>query len=85
MIACVQSAVTKLFRFVTYFKTKLILTTLNYVLKMFGHVNIILKKCFGNKCLFYKLKLFIQTSRIIACAQSAPIKPLCFVKYISIK
>ena len=30
MIACAQSAATKLFCFVTYFETNLILTTLNY-------------------------------------------------------
>ena len=61
MIACAQSPVTKLFGFITYFETKLILTTLNYVLKMFGHVKIMIKKRFGNKWLFYKLKLVIKT------------------------
>ena len=61
MIACAQSAVTKVFRFRAYFETKLILTTFNYIFKMFGHVKIIRKKCFGNKWLFCKLKLAIQT------------------------
>ena len=61
MIACAQSAVTKVFRFRAYFETKLILITFNYVFKIFGHVKIISKKCFGNKWLFYKLKLVIQT------------------------
>ena len=61
MIACAQSAVTKVFRFLAYFETKLILTTFNYVFKMFGHVKIISRKCFGNKWLFCKLKLAIQT------------------------
>ena len=61
MIACAQSAVTKIYRFLAYFETKLILTTFNYVFKMFGHVKIISKKCFRNKCLFCKLKLAIPT------------------------
>ena len=38
MIACAQSAVTKVFCFLAYFETKLILTTFTYVFKMFGHV-----------------------------------------------
>ena len=41
MIACAQSAVTKVYRFLAYFETKLILTTFNYVFKMFGHAKII--------------------------------------------
>ena len=61
MIASAQSTVTKIFCFLAYFETKLFLTTFNYVFKMFGHVKIISKKYFGNKWLFYKLKLVIPT------------------------